>query len=66
MRQMTLGARGFEKHGKATRRAQFLADMDRVVPWEALCGLIEPVYSKGATGRPPASCNRRSARTPIR
>ena len=55
---MTLGARGFEKHGKATRRARFLADMDRVVPWEALCGLIEPFYSKGVAGRPPVGVER--------
>jgi IS5 family transposase len=58
MKQMTLGATGFEKHGKATRRAQFLADMDRVVPWAALCGLIEPFYSRGATGRPPVGVER--------
>jgi hypothetical protein len=24
---------GFEKYGKTTRRAQFLAGMERVVPW---------------------------------
>src|SRR5438046_9086972 len=52
MKQMTLGSTGFEKHAKATRRAQFLAQMDRVVPWKQLCGLIEPAYSQGATGRP--------------
>ena len=33
MKQMTLGSTGFDKHAKATRRAQFLAEMDRVVPW---------------------------------
>jgi hypothetical protein len=27
---------GFEKYGKATRRAQFLADMDRIIPWPTL------------------------------
>src|SRR5437899_8140921 len=53
MKQMTLGSTGFEKHAKATRRAQFLAEMDRVVPWKELCALIGPAYSKGATGRPP-------------
>src|SRR5437868_5240774 len=31
MKQQTLT--GFEKYGKTTRRAQFLADMDRVIPW---------------------------------
>src|SRR6266700_5165574 len=58
MKQMTLGSTGFEKHAKATRRAQFLAEMDRVVPWKELCALIEPAYSKGATGRPPVGVER--------
>lgn len=51
-KQMTLGGTGFEKFGKTTRRAQFLADMDRVMPWRELCELIEPVYPKGEGGRP--------------
>jgi IS5 family transposase len=58
MKQMTLAASGFEKHSKATRRAQFLAEMERVVPWAALCALIDPVYSKGTTGRPPVGLER--------
>jgi transposase, IS5 family len=58
MKQMTLATRGFEKHGKASRRAQFLADMNRVVPWAQLCALIEPFYSKGTTGRPPVGVER--------
>src|SRR4029453_133041 len=58
MKQMTLGSMGLEKPGKATRRAQFLAEMDRVVPWQQLCALIEPGYSKGAIGRPPVGLER--------
>ena len=58
MKQMTLAATGFEKHSKATRRAQFLAEMERVVPWAKLCALIEPVYSKGENGRPPVGLER--------
>jgi IS5 family transposase len=58
MKQMTLGSTEFEKHSKATRRAQFLAEMERVVPWKPLCALIEPVYSKGAAGRPPVGLER--------
>src|SRR5438046_10745733 len=58
MKQMTLGSTGFEKHAKATRRAQFLAGMDRVVPWKELCALIQPAYSQGATGRPPVGLER--------
>jgi hypothetical protein len=42
-KQMTLAASGFEKYAKTTRRTQFLAEMERVVPWAELCALIEPV-----------------------
>src|SRR3989449_4135753 len=41
--QITLAGTGFEKYTKTTRRAQFLAEMDRVVPWRVLCERIEPV-----------------------
>jgi IS5 family transposase len=52
-KQMTLASGGFEKYTKTTRRAQFLAQMDRIVPWAALCALIDPVYPKAGNGRPP-------------
>jgi len=59
MKQQTLS--GFEKYGKTTRRAQFLAQMDQVLPWSTLCSLIEPVYPKGGSsegGRPPMPLER--------
>jgi len=37
MKQLTLATAGFERYGKTTRRAVFLAEMERVVPWPALC-----------------------------
>jgi len=40
---MTLAGAGFEKYTKTPRRAQFLAEMDRVVSWRELCARIEPV-----------------------
>ncbi len=52
-KQMTLMNTGFEKYTKTTRRAAFLAEMDRVVPWRELCSLIRPVYPKAGDGRPP-------------
>ena len=60
MNQMTLGGTGFEKYAKTTRRAQFLAEMERVVPWAALCAVVEPVYPKAspAGGRPPLPLER--------
>ena len=51
MRQATLASVGFERHGRTTRRAAFLAEMDQVVPWKMLCGLIEPHYPKPGKGR---------------
>jgi IS5 family transposase len=51
-KQLTLGS-GFEKYAKATKRAKFLGDMDRIIPWGELCGLIAPVYPVAGDGRPP-------------
>ena len=58
MKQQTLS--GFEKYGKTTRRAQFLADMDRIIPWAELAAVIEPVYPKVGEqgGRPPMPLER--------
>ncbi len=50
MKQMTFAAAGFERYGKTTRRAAFLAEMERVVPWRALCALIVPVYPNDLHG----------------
>src|ERR1700736_6349152 len=58
MKQLTLSATGFERYAKTTRRATFLAEMERVVPWPALCGLIEPFYPKAGNGRPPVGVER--------
>lgn len=58
MRQMTFSSSGFDVHRKPTRRERFLAEMDAVVPWGALCALIEPHYPKGERGRPPIGIER--------
>ena len=60
MKQQALAMTGYFDKGKKTRREQFLAEMDRVVPWARLCGLIEPHYPKGsrAGGRPPLPLER--------
>ena len=44
---------GFERYTKKTRRAIFLEEMEQVVPWGKLCGLIEPHYPKPGNGRRP-------------
>ncbi len=59
MKQQTLAlAAGFEKFGKQSRRAEFLAAMDRVVPWRELVGLIEPHYPNTGKDRPPIGVER--------
>ena len=44
---------GFRKQRKVTRREAFLAEMDRVVPWQRLEALIEPHYPTAGNGRKP-------------
>ena len=58
MRQLTLATAGFDKHHKTTRRAAFLAEMERVVPWAELCSVVAPFYPKPGNGRPPVGLER--------
>ena len=65
MKRMTLAAtRGFAKHNRATRKAEFLARMDRLIPWAKFCAVIEPHYlnplldPKAGNGRPPVGLER--------
>jgi IS5 family transposase len=58
MKQATLAVAGFERYGRQTRRAEFLAAMEVVVPWSELVALIEPHYPKAGNGRPPVGVER--------
>ena len=59
MKQMTLAVgTGFELHARPTRKAEFLAKMERLMPWAELCALIEPHYLKAGNGRPPIGLER--------
>jgi len=59
VKQMTLAAaKGFEVHGRATRKAEFLARMQALVPWAEFCALIDPYYPKAGNGRPPIGIER--------
>lgn len=58
MRQQTFAEGSFEVHAKPTRRAAFLTDMERVVPWSELCAVIAPFYPKGEGGRPTVGLER--------
>ena len=51
-------ANGFERYAKKTRRAEFLEEMELVVPWTELTGLIEPHYPKAGNGRRPVGVER--------
>src|SRR3954464_4641971 len=51
-KQMTLGSGGFAIKTKVTRRAQFLAEMDKVVPWSRLLAVVDPHYRVAEQGRP--------------
>jgi IS5 family transposase len=61
MKQQTVAMaadQGFERHRKPTRRDAFLETMNRVVPWDALCAVVEPYYPKKGNGRPPIGLER--------
>ena len=63
MKQQTLAvaadaAAGFEQYRRATKRDVFLATMNEIVPWQALCAVIEPHYPKAGNGRPPVGLER--------
>ena len=53
MKQISLAATGFQLVIKRTRKREFLGEMNLVVPWAELVGLIEPHAPTGKTGRPP-------------
>ena len=56
--QLSFASAGFEKHGRTTRRAKFLSEMNAIVPWSRLCALIAPHYPTGEGGRPPIPLER--------
>ncbi len=51
--QLTFASMAWNGKGKVTRRERFLAEMDAVIPWPRLVGLIEPHYPKAGNGRQP-------------
>lgn len=62
MKQQTLAMAadqsGYEQYRKPTRRDEFLATMEAILPWAALCEVIEPHYPKADNGRPPIGLER--------
>ena len=55
MKQISLATTGFELVTKRTRKRVFTDEMNLIVPWTELVGLIQPLASSGTTaksGRP--------------
>lgn len=58
MKQTTFASMAWAAKGRTTRRERFLAEMNAVIPWARLIGLIEPHYPKSGSGRPPLPLER--------
>ena len=61
MKQQTLAMAAdqtFESYRKSTRRDEFLKTMGAIVPWAALCEVIDPFYPRAGNGRPPIGLER--------
>lgn len=57
-KQQTFASAAWNRKGKVTRRERFLAEMDAVIPWSRLVGLIAPHYPNTGKGRPPHDLER--------
>ena len=53
MNQISLSQTGFELSAKRTRKRIFLDEMQRIIPWDILVGLIAKHAKSGVNGRPP-------------
>lgn len=63
MRQRSFASVGlagldFSTHGRLTKKAKFLIEMDGLMPWDELCALVEPHYPKAGNGRRPVGLER--------
>jgi IS5 family transposase len=61
MKQQTLAMasdKNFEQFRRPTRRDMFLKTMDKIVPWQELCSVVQPYYPSGEGGRPPIGLER--------
>lgn len=47
MKQQTFASLDYARKKKQTRRAQFLSEMERCIPWEGLLAVIAPHYPRG-------------------
>ncbi len=56
--QISFASASFERFGKITKRAVFLDEMDRILPWKDLCAVVRPHYPTGEGGRVPIDLER--------
>jgi IS5 family transposase len=56
--QLSFASVNFESFSKTTRRAKFLEEMDKILPWSELCAVVRPFYPKGEAERPPIDLER--------
>ena len=47
MKQQTFASLDSARKKKQTRRARFLSEMERCIPWSALLAVIAPHYPRG-------------------
>ena len=57
-KQMSLSALSDELAQVRTKKKEFLAEMDRIVPWGEWIALIQPCYYKGERGNKPYDLER--------
>lgn len=58
MRQISFSQVELEGMKQTARRELFFAEMEDVMPWGEVLGVIEPHYSKGKRGRAPVGLER--------
>jgi IS5 family transposase len=53
MKKTTFSSLAYDSKKKKTRRENFLEEMDQVIPWKELVGIISPYYPRVGNGRHP-------------
>lgn len=53
MKQQTFGDVEYGNRKRRTKRDEFLATMDKIIPWQEWMSMIQPYYPSGKRGRPP-------------
>jgi hypothetical protein len=58
VKQTTFASVAYDRKGKVTRRERFLTEMEQVIPWGSMLGLIEAHYPKAGNGTQPMPMER--------